>query len=89
MKDAENVKNYYKTEVEPYSILPRAYHVIDGLLFIATQNTHIHCSLPSETKGDSDCKPNLRSNETKHVLYHYKYLPNLITLYHNESKSNI
>ena len=39
MKDAENVKNYYKTEVEQNSILPRAYHVIDGLWFIATQNT--------------------------------------------------
>ena len=31
MKDAENVKNYCKAEVEPNSILPRAYHIIDGL----------------------------------------------------------
>ena len=39
MKDTENVKNYCKTEAEPNSILPRSYHVIDGLWFIATQNT--------------------------------------------------
>ena len=39
MKNTENVKNYCKTEVESNSILPRAYHVIDGLWFIATQNT--------------------------------------------------
>ena len=39
MKDTENVKNYCKTKVEPYSILPRVYHIIDGLWFIATQNT--------------------------------------------------
>ena len=31
MKDAKNVKNYCKTDVEPNSILPRAYHIIDGL----------------------------------------------------------
>ena len=39
MKDKENVKNYCKTEVEPNSILPKAYHVIDALWFIATPNT--------------------------------------------------
>ena len=52
MKDTENVKNYCKTEVEPDSISPKAYHVIGGLWFIATKNTHIHYSLSSETKGD-------------------------------------
>ena len=39
MKDIENVKKYCRTEIEPNSILPRAYHTIDGLWFIATQNT--------------------------------------------------
>ena len=41
MKDTEIVKNYCKTEVEPYSFvfLPRAYHIIDGLCFLGTQNT--------------------------------------------------
>ena len=39
MKDTEDVKNYFKSEVEPNSILPRTYHVIGGLWFIATQNT--------------------------------------------------
>ena len=37
MKDTDSVKNYCKTEVEPYSILPRVYHITDGLWFIATQ----------------------------------------------------
>ena len=39
MKNTENVKSYWKTEVEPSSILPRRYHIIDGLWFIATQYT--------------------------------------------------
>ena len=39
MKDTENVKKCHKAEVEPNSTLPRAYHVIDDLWFIATQNT--------------------------------------------------
>ena len=30
-KHTKNVKNYHKTEVEPNSILPTPYHVIDGL----------------------------------------------------------
>ena len=70
MKDTENAKNNCKTEVEPNSILPKTtYHIIDGLWFIATQN--ILCSLPSETKRDSDCKPTFKYNQTKHVLYCY------------------
>ena len=39
MKDTENVKNYCETEVEPNSVLHRAYHVIDDLWFIASQFT--------------------------------------------------
>ena len=72
MKDTENVKNCCKAEIELNYILPRAYYIISGLWFIATQNTHAHCSLPSETKGDSDCKPNFRYNQDEHVLYCYK-----------------
>ena len=41
MKDTENVQNYCKNETEQISILHRAYHVIDGLWLIATQNTLI------------------------------------------------
>ena len=64
MKGTKNVKNYCKTEVAPNSTMPRAYHIIDGLWFIATQNTHIHYNLPSETKGGSDCKPTFRYKQT-------------------------
>ena len=39
MKDTENVKNYCKNEIEPKSILPKVYHIIDCLSFIATLNT--------------------------------------------------
>ena len=34
-----NVKNYCKTEVEPNSILPKAYHITDCLWFIISQKT--------------------------------------------------
>ena len=37
MNDAENVKNYCKNDVEPNSILPKTYLIIDDL-FIASQN---------------------------------------------------
>ena len=33
MKDTGNAKSYCTTEVELNSILPRAYHIIDGLCF--------------------------------------------------------
>ena len=39
MKNTGSVENYCKTEVETTAVLPRAYYVIDGLWFIATQNT--------------------------------------------------
>ena len=61
-KDAENVKYDCRAEVEPNSILPRAYHVINALWFIATsEHPHTLCSLASETKGKSDCKPTTTS----------------------------
>ena len=68
MKDAENVKNYCKTEVELNSISSRAYPIFDGLWFIATQNTLKYSVVcPQKQKGDSDCKPTDRYNQTKHV----------------------
>ena len=45
MKDTENVKNYCMAELVPNSILHGAYHIIDGLWFIATQT--LSCSLQS------------------------------------------
>ena len=39
MKDTENVKNYCKNEVKPNSFLLRAYHIINGLWFIASQTS--------------------------------------------------
>ena len=69
VKDTENVKSYCKAEVEPNSILPRAYHIIDGLWFLDFQNNLTFTVVcPSETNGDSDCKATFRYNQTKHVL---------------------
>ena len=39
MKDTDNVKNYCETEVEPNSMLPKAYHITDGLWLKTSQNT--------------------------------------------------
>ena len=62
MKDIGNVKNCFKTEVESNSVTPGAYQIIDSLWFIASQNTQIHCNLPSETKRDYDSKSTFRYN---------------------------
>ena len=35
----EKLKNHFKAEVEPNSILPTTYHATDWLWFIATLNT--------------------------------------------------
>ena len=67
MKDTENVMNYCKTEVEPNSILPRAYHVIDGLWFIATHNTLTFNVVCPQKQKDSDCKPINRYHQAEHV----------------------
>ena len=75
MKEREKVKNYCKDELEPNSIFPRAYHIIDGLWFIATQNTHTHHSQPSETKGTLIVNPaigiiklNMSCTATSHYI---------------------
>ena len=73
LKDTENVKNYCKTEVEPNSILPRAYCIIDGLWFIASQNTLTFTVVfPLKQKETNACKPTFRYNQSKYVLYCYK-----------------
>ena len=72
MKDMENITNYSKVEVETNSILPRAHHVIDGLWFIATQNTFAFTAVCPQKQKETDCKPTNGYNQTKHVLYCYK-----------------
>ena len=56
IKDRENVQNYCKTKLEPNSILPKVYHVTDGLWFRATLNTVTFTVVFPQKKGDSDCK---------------------------------
>ena len=60
MKDTENVKIYCKTKVEPNSILPRAYYVIDSLWLISTQNTLTFTVVCPQKQRDSDCSPTSR-----------------------------
>ena len=82
MKDTENVKNYCKNEVQQNSILPRTYHIIDGLWFIATQNTLAFTAVcPREQKETLIVNPPLgiiklnmscTATRKKHVLYCYK-----------------
>ena len=72
MKDAENVKNYCKTEVETNCILPRAYHITDGLWFTATLNTLAFTAVCPQKQKETDCKPTFSYNQTNHVLYCYK-----------------
>ena len=87
MKDAENLKNYCKTEVEPNSILPRAYHIIDGLWFIASQNTLAFTVVcPQKQKETMIVNPpvgiiklNMSCTATSSYLM-------LLPYYHNESK---
>ena len=90
MKDTENVKNYCKTEVEPNSILPRAYHVIDGLWFLATQNTlafTIVC--PQKQKETMIVNPPLGIIKLNMPCTATNSYLTLLPYYHNESKSNI
>ena len=66
----ENVKNFCKTEIEPNSFLPKAYHIIYGLWFIATQNTLTFTVVfPQKGKDTLIENPTFRYNQTKHVLY--------------------
>ena len=72
MKDTENVKNYCKTESEPNSISIEHIMSLMGCGLYYSEYSQIHCSLPSQTKENSNCKPTLRYNQTKHVLYCYQ-----------------
>ena len=71
MKDTDNVRKYCRTEVEPNSIIPRAYYVIDWLWFIATQSTLTFTEVCPKKQKETDCKPFFRYNQTKHILYCY------------------
>ena len=89
MKDTENVKNCCKTEVEPNSLLPRAYHII-GLCYIASQNTLTFTVVcPQKQKETMIVNPplgmiklNMSCTATSNYL-------TLLPYYHNESKLNI
>ena len=66
-------KIYFKAEVETNSILPTAFHITDGLWFIAFQNSLTFTVVwPQKQKETLDCKPNFGNNKTNHVLYCYK-----------------
>ena len=90
MKDTENIKNYCKAEVEPNSILPRAYHVIDGLWFTATQNTLTLTVVWHQKQKETlivntpidlvKCNMSCTATSSYLTLLHY---------YHNERKLNI
>ena len=90
MKDTENVKNYFKTEVEPNSILPRAYHTIDSLWFKTSQNTLTLTTVcPQKQKETMTVNPllgiinlNMSCTATSSYLI-------LLPYCHNESKLNV
>ena len=90
MKDTENVKKYCKTEIEPISILPRAYHVIDGLWFIANQNTlTLPVICPQKQRKTLIVNPPLSTIKLKMSYTATSSYLALLHYYHNESKSNI
>ena len=90
MKGTENIKNYCKTEIDLNSTLPRANHIIDGLWFIASQNTLIFIVVYPQKQKDTlivnpplaIIKLNMSSTATSSYL-------NLLPYYHNESKLNL
>ena len=90
MKDTENVKNYCKTELEPKSVLPRVYHVIDWLWFTATQNT-LTLTVVCSQKQKETVIVNLPLviiilNMSCTVMNSYM---TLLPYHHNENKSNL
>ena len=90
MKDTKNVKNYCKTEVEPNSISSRAYHFIDSLWFIASQNTlafTIVC--PQEQNDTMIVKPSLDIIKLNMSCTAASSYLTLLPYYHNESKLSI
>ena len=90
MKDTENVENNCKVEEEPNSILFTAYHIIDGLWFIATQNTltfTVICPLKQEETLIVNPPLGITKLNMSHTVTRC-YLT-LLPYYHNESKLNI
>ena len=89
MKDAENVKNYCKAEVEPNSILPRAYHITDGLWFIATQNILTITIVCLRNKKRLTVNPPIGIIKLNMPCTATSWYLTLLPSYHNESISNI
>ena len=83
------LRNYCMTEVVLNSILPRAYHIIDGLWFIASENTLIFTVVcPQKQKGTMVVNLPLgiiKLNMSCAATSSYLTLP---SYYHNESKLN-
>ena len=90
MKDTDNVKNYCKTEVELNFILPKGYHIIDGLWFIASQNIlTLTVAFPWKQKETMIVNPPLGIIKLNMSCIATGYYLTLLSYYHNESKSNI
>ena len=90
LKDTENVKNYCKTELKLKSILPRTYHIIDGLWFIASQNTLTFIVVsPQKQKETMIVNPPLGITKLNMCCTATSSYLTLLPYYHNESKSNI
>ena len=90
MKDTEYVKNYCKTELEPNSILPRAYHFIDGFWLIASQNTLAFTVVcPQKQKTTMIVNPPLGIIKLNMSCTARSSYLTVLPYYQNESKSNI
>ena len=86
-KDTDNLKNYCKTEVEPNSVLPRAYHITDGLWFIASQNTLTFTVVsPQKQKEMMIVNPPLGTIKVNMSCTATSSYLTLLLYYHNESK---
>ena len=87
MNNMKNVQNYWKMEVEPNSILPRAYDII--VVYSFSEHSHIHCSLPPETKETWIVNPPLGTIKLNMSFTATSSYLTLLAYYHTESKSNI
>ena len=81
-------KNYCKAEVEPNSILPRAYHIIDGLWFIPTLNTLMLTVVCLQKQKEALIVNPLIGIIKLNMSCTSSYLT-LLSYYHIENKSNV
>ena len=89
MKDTENVKNYFKTEVESNSVFPRSYHISEGLWFIATQNIiEFTVVFPLKQKETLTVNSPLDIIKLNMSCISTSIYLTLLPYYHNESKLN-